>query len=495
MHNIKWLLLILSFYSCLEPQKDLYKKDLAPAGMNSLVAKDSVKTEKCATIIVSLSKMSSIALNYIDVKNKESPSILFRNSTHRDTLICKTVFIDRPTHFQHIVLGNYQQFSNFILLPNDTIYLAVTNSYVLNIAKYSRFNGFIDSIFGIKDYFDFNRTTSYAKVGSKKVRDLIQGIESSYNNSRKLIKNLFYSKKVDSVYGNYLSDFNLILKYYKISNIFFDQSDPPANINELLGKYYEHTLDNFSLLSNINTGCNYSIIYNSIRYNAYKKGKLSNNFWDYFNLVDDSIKSTNLYKSYLFTYLLNDETIKNTASLKKKISQISSSGIDTQNFDSLIVHREQAESLKSLIGVGIENISGDSGSYYTLIKNLESHYVLVDFWASWCAPCRAQMPALRKMKEALSNQNVAFISISIDNDNQREEWIAASKDENLYTEIHNYRLLKGNKNKLLKMMKIEAVPRYILYGPDGKIIDNNFITPGDKDFKKTLLKYVSPNID
>lgn len=92
-------------------------------------------------------------------------------------------------------------------------------------------------------------------------------------------------------------------------------------------------------------------------------------------------------------------------------------------------------------------------------------YTFIDFWASWCGPCRASFPHLRKMHEQYGKQ-VKFISISVD---QKEaEWQQAMKEEQL--PWGQYLSGKALSKAIGKLYDINSIPTFLLIDPQGKIV-------------------------
>ena len=92
-------------------------------------------------------------------------------------------------------------------------------------------------------------------------------------------------------------------------------------------------------------------------------------------------------------------------------------------------------------------------------------YTFIDFWASWCGPCRASFPHLRKMHEQYGKQ-VKFISISVD---QKEaEWQQAMKEEQL--PWGQYLSGKALSKAIGKLYDINSIPTFLLIDPQGNIV-------------------------
>lgn len=103
------------------------------------------------------------------------------------------------------------------------------------------------------------------------------------------------------------------------------------------------------------------------------------------------------------------------------------------------------------------------------LSSLRGKYVLIDFWASWCAPCRAENPNLLKAYQALKDKQFEIVSISLD-DNKKSWLHAVEMDKLPWEQVSD---LKGWKNELAVKYGISAVPQNFLLDPSGKIIAKN----------------------
>lgn len=105
------------------------------------------------------------------------------------------------------------------------------------------------------------------------------------------------------------------------------------------------------------------------------------------------------------------------------------------------------------------------------LGSYKGKYVLLDFWASWCGPCRAENPALREVYASFKDKNFEILGISMDT--ERKAWKdAVAQDKLIWPQISD---LKGQRNEVGLLYNINAVPSNYLIDPNGIIIAKNIL--------------------
>lgn len=120
------------------------------------------------------------------------------------------------------------------------------------------------------------------------------------------------------------------------------------------------------------------------------------------------------------------------------------------------------------------------------LSDYRGKYVLVDFWASWCKPCRAENPNLLLAYNKYKSKNFTILGVSLDEDKSRRAWLGAVKKDSLpWTQVSD---LKGFQSKAAVMYGVSAIPTNFLVDPSGKIIARNL---RGEDLEKKLAALFS----
>ena len=105
------------------------------------------------------------------------------------------------------------------------------------------------------------------------------------------------------------------------------------------------------------------------------------------------------------------------------------------------------------------------------LSSFRGKYVLVDFWASWCGPCRRENPNVVEAFNKFKSKNFTILGVSLDRPGQKDNWLKAIKDDNLtWTHISD---LKFWQSEVVPLYNVQSIPFNVLVDPQGKVIAEN----------------------
>lgn len=126
--------------------------------------------------------------------------------------------------------------------------------------------------------------------------------------------------------------------------------------------------------------------------------------------------------------------------------------------------------------VGSEAIAftqNDTDGKPVSLASFKGRYVLIDFWASWCGPCRQENPNVVNTYKKFKDKNFTVLGVSLDK--TRDPWLKAIKDDNLtWTHVSD---LKFWNNEVAQKYKVQGIPKNYLIDPNGKIIAKDLRGP------------------
>lgn len=125
-----------------------------------------------------------------------------------------------------------------------------------------------------------------------------------------------------------------------------------------------------------------------------------------------------------------------------------------------------------------ENYKGGT----TSLSDLKGKYVYIDLWATWCPPCKYEIPFLQKIETAYHDKNIAFVSISIDAAKDYETWRNMVEVKNL----SGVQLYAKGDTQFTSAYRVTTIPRFILLDKTGNIINANAPRPSKPELT-TLL--------
>ncbi|MEZ4875497.1 MAG: TlpA disulfide reductase family protein [Flavobacteriaceae bacterium] len=120
----------------------------------------------------------------------------------------------------------------------------------------------------------------------------------------------------------------------------------------------------------------------------------------------------------------------------------------------------------------------------TSLTDLKGKYVYIDVWATWCGPCKAEIPFLKEVERTYHDKNIAFVSISVDREKDHDKWVAMVSEK----ELGGIQLFAPNdwKSQFVKDYYINGIPRFILIDPNGNIVTPDAPRPSQEKLKEML---------
>jgi peroxiredoxin len=146
---------------------------------------------------------------------------------------------------------------------------------------------------------------------------------------------------------------------------------------------------------------------------------------------------------------------------------------DKKLYPSAVALKERVEiSKKTAVGkYALDFTQNDTLGKPVSLSSFKGKYVLVDFWASWCGPCRQENPNVVKAFNKFRDKNFTILGVSLDRPNAKDRWLKAIHDDGLaWNHVSD---LKYWDNEVAKLYGIRAIPQNLLLDPQGKIIARN----------------------
>ena len=118
------------------------------------------------------------------------------------------------------------------------------------------------------------------------------------------------------------------------------------------------------------------------------------------------------------------------------------------------------------------------------LDDLKGKYVYVDVWATWCGPCKREIPFLKELDNEFKDKNIAIVSLSIDKMEHKDKWLKMVADENL----QGIQIMadKDWNSDFVTAYNIKGIPRFILIDKEGNILDANAPRPSNPNLKELL---------
>ena len=142
---------------------------------------------------------------------------------------------------------------------------------------------------------------------------------------------------------------------------------------------------------------------------------------------------------------------------------------------------------KSKIKSVVKDVPKSEGDkvFEAIMTNYKGKVVFVDFWATWCGPCRSGILQMKPLKEEMANENISFVYITNPSSPK-------TTYDNMIPDIkgEHYRLTEDEWNILSGKFSISGIPHYVLVGKNGNVINPHLMFMGNEQLKSLLMKYI-----
>lgn len=273
-------------------------------------------------------------------------------------------------------------------------------------------------------------------------------------------------------------NYYLMLAQYDIANAFYSQSAAPE-INSFKDELAEVELDNEKDFQNISS---YRDLVTSI---ISQKVESTDDITEIENIIG-SIKSSVIKEKMMDNLLLY---------------RIMSSDPYTEQFNAFIQANSTDEELKTKSQEAYEKVKNllpgnpsptfnypDINGKMVSLDDLKGKLVYIDVWATWCAPCLAEVPHLKRLTEDYQDKDITIVSMSIDPKSDHEKWKKMVKEKDL----QGVQIFSDNdwNSQFVVDYGIRGIPRFILLDKEGNIISADAPRPSNPKLRSLIDKHI-----
>jgi thiol-disulfide isomerase/thioredoxin len=235
-------------------------------------------------------------------------------------------------------------------------------------------------------------------------------------------------------------------------------------------------------------------------YLAYADARINYLAYDSLKARGDSIFYTSLNRERigLISSLFSEEKLKNKLLISNMAEIVDFHGLDDLSLEFELFSKacsdttaltelrsEYAEWQKITAGNSVPEFSFEQADGQSIaLSSLKGRAIYIDVWATWCGPCKREMPHLEELQKSLSKDAIHFVSISVDEDRQAWETMA---DEQA---LGGYQFITGSgwESPFTEHFKVNSIPRFILLDHEGKIISADAPRPSWGEETLSMLK-------
>lgn len=180
----------------------------------------------------------------------------------------------------------------------------------------------------------------------------------------------------------------------------------------------------------------------------------------------------------------NSERLNKLADMLKKDEQVANS-----TYVKAFIEKTARRMLTSIGNKAPDIVMPTSNGDTVRLSSLSNKLILIDFWASWCRPCREQNPELVRIYKKYKKQGLAVYGVSLDKD--KESWLEAIKDDHLDWDVHVSEL-NAWKSSIVEDYSISAIPANYLLDSSGTILAKNLENSALEEFLTNYFDKSTP---
>lgn len=128
--------------------------------------------------------------------------------------------------------------------------------------------------------------------------------------------------------------------------------------------------------------------------------------------------------------------------------------------------------------------NNDTITWSEVLAKERGKIVFVDYWASWCAPCRRAMPKGKSIAKQFEDKPITFVYLAVHD--ELSKWKKAIKEEDLLKNPNSYFILNSKTSNLIEQLDVSTIPRYLIYDTNGTLTNRK--APGPSDNLITVLE-------
>lgn len=378
-------------------------------------------------------------------------ALTFINRALEEKIVSHNAIVTKPTFFKYSLTNgeNIQHNHYFLANPGDTVKLRLDQSIDIKFEDESK--KFVEDMIDLS--FDAQSNEDHMMKNNLMLDSLLQNgvIHASTEKSIRLFSEIKYQLHTINTLNS------------KIAN------------NEKLEKQLAHLEARFDDLKSINAIELMDLFVKLIYFKTLEANR-SPSLINFIQIAQQNVHNEKFLDNYI-NRMLQIFPEKSSSEYKEAITYL---GIN-----------ENTKLSNEVLNLNLISAAGTNSKIIDELNQLPEGGILVlDFWASWCSPCIAELPFLGEHKKALAKLPIHFVPINMDYDKDDKKWRdASSKHADLF-QTKNYRATDEVKKQLSVFFKINSIPRYIVVNKQGEVINFNLNRPSEKEFKTELMNYI-----